>query len=332
MQRLIERKPMPILEPAELTKELEGTYYSPKMQWWCAHADLVDDAGNETALYFWPALGSLDEAWICSLHTKDEMIDLTELYQPLGTFQTSRSGVDVQFGKQYIRGTYPEYDIYVEGTHDGLPVLLEVHMKAETPPFEALPNLRGITWHYVPRFAVQGILTLRGVRTSVSGAGYLERRRGRFWTPGINRGLWESIPGPGSSPFSIPLFYKVWKNDGTIQLQTLTFTVDGKNMVDFPSVEVDIQETAKLPGFEEIDHPMRYRLTAEGDEGNATIDVVRNPHRLGLRNYFDDPDPRAKWTGLYGAGHASGQITHKDQEFVVDGPSYGSALFFFENS
>ena len=83
---------MAILEAADLTKDLEGTYYSPKMQWWCAHADLVDDAGNETALYFWPALGSLDEAWICSLHTKDEMLDLTQLYQPLGTFKTSRSG------------------------------------------------------------------------------------------------------------------------------------------------------------------------------------------------------------------------------------------------
>lgn len=94
--------------------------------------DLVDEAGNDTALYFWPALGSLDEAWICSLHTKDEVIDLTQLYQPLGTFKTSRSGVDVQFGNQYIRGTFPEYDIYVEGTHNGEEVSLEVHMSAET--------------------------------------------------------------------------------------------------------------------------------------------------------------------------------------------------------
>lgn len=321
---------MPILEPAQLTKELEGTYYSPKMQWWCAHADLVDDAGNETALYFWPALGSLDEAWICSLHTKDEMIDLTELYQPLGTFKTSRSGVDVQFGNQYIRGTYPEYDIYVEGVHDGQPVSLEVHMTAEVAPFEALPNLRGITWHYVPRFTVQGALKLRGETTSVKGTGYLERRRGRFWSPGISRGLWESITGPGDSPFSIPLFYKVWKNDGSIQLQTLTFTVDGKRMVDFGDVEVDILETAKLPGFEEIDHPMRYRLTAGGDGGHASIEVVRSPHRLGLRDYFDDPDPRAKWAGLYGAGHARGSVTYQGTEYAVDGASYGSALFFSE--
>jgi hypothetical protein len=321
---------MPILEPAELSKELEGTYYSPKMQWWCAHADLVDDSGEETALYFWPALGSLDEAWICSLHTKDELIDLTQLFQPLGTFKTSRDGVDVQFGNQYIRGSFPEYDIYVEGTHDGQPVSLEVHMTADTPAFEALPKLRGITWHYVPRFTVRGTLNLRGKTTIVSGAGYLERRRGRFWSPGINRGLWESISGPGDSPFAIPLFYKVWKNDGSIQLQTLTFTVDGKNMVDFENVEVDIQETAKLPGFEDIDHPMRYRLTAQGDGGSASIDVVRNPNRLKLRDYFDDPDPRAEWAGIYGAGHASGAITYQGKEYPVDGPSYGSALYFSE--
>jgi hypothetical protein len=324
---------MAILEPAELTKELEGTYYSPKMQWWCAHTDLVDDEGNETALYFWPALGSLDEAWICSLHTKDEIIDLTELYQPLGTFKTSRSGVDVQFGSQYIRGSYPDYEIHVEGTHDGQPVSLTVRMTADIASYEALPKLRGITWHYVPRFTVTGELTLRGKTTKVGGAGYLERRRGRFWSPGIDRGLWESVVKPSPDPsFAIPLFYKVWKKDGSIQLQTLTFTVDGESMVDFGEVDVDIQETAKLPGFEDIDHPMRYRLTAEGDGGTASIDVVRSPHRLKLRNYFDDPDPRAEWAGIYGAGHASGEITYRGETYRVDGPSYGSALYFTEKS
>jgi hypothetical protein len=323
---------MAILQPTNLPKELEGTYYSPKMQWWCAHADLVDDGGNETALYFWPALGSLDEAWICSLHTKDEMINLTQLYQPVGTFKTSRSGVDVQFGNQYIRGSYPLYEIYVEGTHNGQAVSLNIEMSADTPAFEALPELRGITWHYIPRFSVRGTLTRDGNTTNVTGVGYLERRRGRFWTPGINRGLWESIPGAGPSPFAIPLFYKVWKNDGTIQLQTLTFTVDGKQMIDFEHVEVDIQEIANLPGFEEIDHPMRYRLNAEGDGGSAAIDVVRCPHRLGMRNYFDDPDPRAKWTGLYGAGHATGVVTYHGQQHRVAGPSYGSALYFAEKN
>jgi hypothetical protein len=321
---------VPVLSPAELTQDLEGTYYSPKMQWWCAHADLVDDSGEAVSLYFWPALGSLDEAWICSLHTADEMKDLTQLYQPLGSFKTSRSGVDVEFGEQYIKGTYPEYDIHVAGEHNGERVAMTVHMTAETPAFEALPQLRGITWHYVPRFAVEGTYTRGDKEVTVRGTGYLERRRGRFWTPGIERGLWESIPGAGASPFAIPLFYKVWKTDGSIQLQTLTFTVDGKSMVDFDQVEVEMLETATLPGFEEIDHPMRYRLTAAGDGGEASIEVVRSPHRLGMRNYFNDPDPRAKWTGLYGAGRATGTLTYQGTTHTIDAPTYGSALFFYQ--
>jgi hypothetical protein len=75
---------------------------------------------------------------------------------------------------------------------------------------------------------------------------------------------------------------------------------------------------------------MRYRLVAEGDGGSAVIDVVRNRHRLGMRNYFDDPDPRAKWAGLYGAGHATGVVTYRGHEHRVDAPSYGSALYFSE--
>ena len=327
-----ERIYMSTLTPATLTPEMEGCYYSPKMQWWCAHADLITDEGQEVSLYFWPALGSLDEAWICSLHTADEVIDLTQLHLPVGTFKTARKGVSVRFGEQFIVGTYPNFEIHVEGEHKGEKVSLTVRMKALTPPFEAVQKLRGITWHYIPRFEVEGSF-VRGAKTSgVSGSGYLERRRGRFWSPGINRGLWESIPAAGAAPFSIPLFYKVWRDDESAQLQTLTFTVDGKTMVDFEKVEVEILETIKIPGFEEIDHPVRYRLTAEGDGGHASLEVVRQHHRLALRNYFDDPDPRAKWAGFYGAGHTTGTITYQGKEHVVDGRSYGSALFFFQNS
>jgi hypothetical protein len=323
---------MSVLTQAKLTPEIEGKYYSPKMQWWCAHADLTTDEGKDLSFYFWPALGALDEAWICSLHTPEEVIDLTKLYQPLGTFKTTRKGVDVTFGAQYIRGTYPNYEIHVEGEHKGEAVSLTIRMKALAPPFEAVPNLNGITWHYVPRFEVEGSFTRGKSKHAVRGSGYLERRRGRFWTPGISRGLWESIPAPGAAPFSIPLFYKVWKNDETAQLQTLTFTVDGKSMVDFEKVEVEILETIKIPGFEEIDHPVRFRLAAEGDGGKASLEVVRQHHRLGLRNYFDDPDPRAKWVGFYGAGHTKGSITYRGEKHAVDGRSYGSALFFFQNS
>jgi hypothetical protein len=321
---------MSVLHRAELTPEIEGKYYSPKMQWWCAHADLTDTNGVESSLYFWPALGSLDEAWICSLHFEDRIVNMTELHLPVDAFKSSRSGVDVTFGNQYIRGTYPNYEIHVEGDDAGTRVGLKINMTALTPPFEALPNLRGITWHYVPRFDVTGVITRDGEEVGVIGSGYLERRRGRFWSPGNDRGLWESIPAPGDAPFSIPLFYKVWRNDGSAQLQTLTFTVDGEEIVDFEEVEVNMKETITVPGFEEIAAPSRFTLTARGDGGEANLEVVRSPHRLALRNYFNDPDPRAEWVGLYGAGRTTGSITFRGKTYAVDGRSYGSALFFFD--
>ena len=122
---------MSVLKQAELTPEIEGKYYSPKMQWWCAHADLVDADGVETALYFWPALGALDEAWICSLHIGKDVIDLTDLHLPVGTFETVRHGVDVTYGEQYIRGTYPDYEIAVGGVHNGENVSLKITMDAD---------------------------------------------------------------------------------------------------------------------------------------------------------------------------------------------------------
>jgi hypothetical protein len=318
-----------VLHEVELTPEIEGTYYSPKLQWWCAHADLVDEAGVTSSLYFWPTLGALGEAWICSLHYADRVVDMTELHLPVGTFTTSRTSVDVEHRGQYIRGTYPSYEIQVEGDDLGERFSLNITMTAESPSFQAIPEMRGITWHYVPRFAVDGVLARGETKSRLSGNGYLERRRGRFWAPGNDRGLWESIPAPASAPFTVPLFYKVWRKDESAQLQTLTFTVDGKEMIDFKEIEVDVLETISIPGFEEVNPPSRFRLVARGDEGHAELEVVRSPHRLCLRNYFDDPDPRANWAGMYGAGHTRGVITFRGQAYEVDGDSYGSSLFFF---
>ncbi|WP_433046358.1 hypothetical protein [Dactylosporangium sp. CS-033363] len=323
---------MTTLTPAELTPAIEGQYFSPKMQWWCAHADLVDSDGTDWSFYFWPALGSLDEAWIATLYTGDEVVDLTEIHLPLGSLKAAREGVDVTFGSQYIRGTYPDYEISVEGEHNGEPVSLRLSMKANMPAFTAIPNLRGITWHYVPQFEVTGAVSRAGTTKDVTGRGYLERRRGRFWAPGVARGIWESIPAASSGGLSVPLFYKVWRDDGSIQLQTLTFTVDGKELVDFGDVEVDILETAKLPGFEDIDHPMRFRLRAEGDGGQAELEVVRSPHRLMMRNYFIDPDPDAAFAGFYGPGQTTGTITYRGETHVVQSRSFGSALFFSRRS
>jgi hypothetical protein len=314
---------MTTLQQATLTPDMEGRYYSPKMQWWCAHAELLTENGRNWSFYFWPALGSLDEAWIASLHDDDHMIDLTQLHLPLGTLRCGRKGVDVTFERQYIRGSYPDYEIVVEGER----ARLELRMTATMPAFEALPDLRGITWHYVPQFDTEGTLTVDGVSENVTGAGYLERRRGRFWAPGIKLGIWESIP-TSAGGISVPLFYKVWRDDGTIQLQTLTFTVDGKNLVDFGEVEVDILETAHLPGAEEVDHPMRFRLTARGADGEAELEVVRSPHRLAMRDYFEDPNESAKVTGVYGPGRTSGTVTYQGESHRVDSRSFGSALFF----
>lgn len=314
-------------QPATLSPEVEGRYYSPKMQWWCAHAELTTESGRNWSFYFWPALGSLDEAWIAALYDDDHIVDLTKLHLPLGTLRASRKGVDVRFEQQYIRGTYPHYEIVVEGGSAGERTRLELRMTATMPAFEALPDLRGITWHYVPQLDTEGTLTHNGVSEKVTGAGYLERRRGRFWAPGIKLGIWESVP-TSAGGISVPLFYKVWRDDDSIQLQTLTFTVDGKNLVDFGEITIDILETAHLPGAEDVDHPMRFRLTAKGEDGSADIEVVRSPHRLAMQDYFEDPNESAKVTGVYGPGRTSGTITYHGETHRVDSRSFGSALFF----
>ena len=94
---------------------------------------------------------------------------------------------------------------------------------------------------------------------------------------------------------------------------------------------IDEQGDAKPAHMASCASTIRYKQGTRHAQ-SATIDVVRSPHRLKLRNYFDDPDPRAEWAGIYGAGHASGVITYQGQEHPVEGPSYGSALYFADKS
>ena len=313
----------------ELTPEFEGRYYSPKMQWWCMHMHLRDEGNRDWGFYFWPALGSLDEAWICALYTDDRVIDLTKVHLPLGTLAVGRDGVDVRFGSgNYLKGAFPHYHVRVEGTFEGKTYVLEVEAEARTDAFRAVKDIKGIDWLYVPRLVARGAIQVDGHAQAVTGYSYYERRRGRFWAPGIKLGIWESIPQASPEGLSIPLFYRVWRNDGSAQLQTLTFTTDGKSLVSFPDVDVDIHETHRFSGFEEVEHPMRFTVRAKGERGHAELEVVRSPHRLRMRNYFTEPDPGANAIGMYGTGRTRGTIVCDGNSHSIDADSFGSALFF----
>jgi hypothetical protein len=301
------------------------------MQWWCVHAHVFDQDGRRFDVYVWPALGSLDEAWITSIHTEDEVLDLTTLHLPVGSLSTAREGVDVSWGANRVRGSYPKYRVEVSGEPGGEPVSCELDLEAVMPAFEAIPTLRGITWHYVPRLTARATITRGSEVIEARGEGYIERRRGRFWAPTIRAGLWESIPALSDADVTIPLMYKVWKRDGGVQLQTLTFSDDGRTMVDMPDVEIEFLEKRRYEGFDEVEHPARFAIRAEGPNGSADLVVTRSPHRLKMRNYFADPDPASTFIGMYGTGQTQGTLTVNGTTFDVDAPSYGSALFFGQN-
>lgn len=319
---------MPVYDADGLNRSAEGRYYSPKMQWWCGHAQVVDQENRSWSFYYWPSLGSLDECWICSLHTSDRVIDLTTLHLPVGTIQTSRDGVDVRYGANRLYGAFPKYAIHVEGKDGATPLVLDLAFEAEASVFQALKHLTGITWHYIPRMSAAGTLRLGDKLLKLKGHGYYERRRGRFWAPGNKMALWESIPYAGSEGMSIPLFYKVWRNDGSPALQTMTFTLDGRTLIHFPEVDVDIQETRKFPGFDDVDHPMRFRLAAKGADGHAEVIVTRSPHRIMMRNYLKEPFDEARTAGMYGPGHTEGHVVYRGKTYTVKADSYGSALYF----
>lgn len=335
------------LAGVKLTPEKEGRYFSPKMQWICIHAHFTEaDTGKEWDLYYWPAIAPRDEGIVLSLHSGDEIVDLCEFHQPHGYMDFADTGANIDYpGRAKLSGTYPSYELHVDAPDpDGNRYGLDITLDADSLAFEAVRDLVGIDWFYVPRLVVGGALRTPNGEHEVSGTGYIERRRGRFFAPGVRMGIWESLPMPARDTMGVPLFYKVFKNDGTAQVQTFTYTADGQTLIDLGRVEVEILETKRLEdadlarsagfglgrsGDRGIEHPIKFQITAEGEEGMATATVTRNPKRLVLRDFWREPWPNARAMGIYGPGHMEAEIETADGTVRTSGNSFGSALFFW---
>jgi len=321
---------MAVLEGVELTPDIEGRYYHGKMQWICIHADFRErETGREWQLYWWPAIAARDEGLVMALYQGDRVINLSRFHDPFGTMSFADRGANIVYpDRTSLSGTFPHYDLLLDATDNlGTSYGLSLSMDAESKAFEAVRDLRGIDWYYVPRFRVRGTLRTWEGEVEVEGTGYLEKRRGRFWAPGTRHGLWESLSAQGRQGLAVPLFYKVWKNDGSPTLQTLCFTRDGLTMHDLDSVEVEILETRAYD--DQIEHPVRFRVTAEGPDARATLNVTRNPNRLALRDFWGEPDPTRRAVGIYGPGFTEAIVEDGTGRHETTGPSFGSALYFW---
>lgn len=319
---------MTALTGIELTPDIEGRYYQGKMQWICIHADFKEQvSGREWQLYWWPAIAPTDEGLVMALYQGDRVINLSRFHDPFGTLYFGQTGAEIVYPERTtLSGTYPSYELTLDAPDNmGQTFGLDIHLEAESKGFQAVKDLTGIDWYYIPRLRVTGTLRTHRGTVEVEGTGYLEKRRGRFWAPSTRNGLWESLPT--ASGMSIPLFYKVWRNDDSPTLQTLCYTADGQTMNDLGQVEVEIMETIRYD--ERIEHPIKYRVSAEGPDGRATMNVVRNPNRLALRDFWGEPVESRRAVGIYGTGHVEATIEDSTGSHEVSGPSFGSALYFW---
>ena len=320
------------LKGIELTPEMEGRYYHSKMQWICIFANFKEKGtGRAWDLYWWPAIAPKDEGIILTLHNEERgTINLCEFHRPHGYIDWSDlSGANISYpGRTKLSGHYPSYALQMDAPDsNGQTYGLDLKLEAESKAFEAVPDLKGITWYYIPRLKVTGTLRTHEGTVEVEGTGYLERRRGRFWAPGTKWALWEGFPQQTKGGMGIPLFYKVWENDDNLTLQTLTYTRDGETLVDLGAVDVEILQTQRYDA--RIEQPIKYRATAEGPEGRVVITVTRDPRRLECRDFWREPQPEARAVGIYGPGHLEATVEDATGKYETSGPCYGSALYFW---
>jgi hypothetical protein len=61
----------------------------------------------------------------------------------------------------------------------------------------------------------------------------------------------------------------------------------------------------------------------------VTINVVRNPNRLALRDFWGEPVSTRKAVGIYGTGYVEGTVEDAVGKSDFSGSTFGSALYFW---
>lgn len=308
-----------------LTPELEGRRTDPSWQWWCVYAHLDRGDGHTWSVYFWPSVSEHSDSLIASVHRDGELVDLSSFPLAPGTIGTADRGVDVEVDACWFRGSYPTYRLHLES----VALSLDLCLRAQGRAYEALAKTRGISWLYLPHVTVEGEVTVGGGRPSaVVGKAYVERRRGRFWSPGVSQGIWETFPAGSATAAALPMFYELRRNDGSPAFAVVAVAVEGA-VVELDHVEVEVFESATAHG---IDHPMTFRVSAEGPEGELDALVVRSPGRLELCDFLAEPRAGARSFGVYGPGEIDGYLRHAGGRVRVAGPTFGSSLRFWQDA
>ena len=198
-----------------LTKEWvptdEGDHYPCSREWWNVDAFLQTEDGRQ-----WSLTSSFEyeqETPACNLFLTLFNFETGAQYRlgsygdPLGTLSHSKGYVDLHYSKSWMRGSYPQYDVYFERKN----ITAALHFDAVTPPRYVADSVSeailpiGLGYYiygFIPRCNVSGTLIINNQTTEVIGTGYYEHVWGN-WTYGT------ILPDTSNLPIVLPSYLQL---------------------------------------------------------------------------------------------------------------------------
>jgi len=170
----------------------EGDHFPCSREWWNVDAFIRTAEGDQ-----WSLTSSFEyeqETPACNLFLTLFNFETGARYRlgsygdPFGTLSHSKGHVDLHYGKSWMQGSYPRYDVYFERKN----VTVALRFEAVTPPRYVADSVSGAIlpmglgyyiYGFIPRCIVSGTLTLNNQTTEVIGTGYYEHVWGN-WTYG----------------------------------------------------------------------------------------------------------------------------------------------------
>lgn len=316
-----------------LTEEDEGFHKRDTQEWYYVGA-IFDNShpkfANWTLVCTFLTTRGIREYNSMWLFPPDEenAIDIGFMDLKPRSLKASKKRVDVTFQNNFLKGMYPDYQLYFES--ENKKYIIDLKLKGDTDPKWVTQNGEKVIRakssylhdYFIPRVLISGTISVDGTAYPVQGEGYYEHVRGLVDPFATYGWLWIGIPraeGKGKNLcINIGTSYNL---DNTPQEQMIYFTENGKDYGTFIIYKIENIETAEVA---DLRYPTKLHLTAEESGNKMDITLTRLPctYKVVGKELFN-----FRATFITGPASCSGTFEWKGKKYKLSSVAIASSMY-----
>ncbi|MBU0498131.1 MAG: hypothetical protein KKC68_05615 [Candidatus Thermoplasmatota archaeon] len=306
-----------------LTLMDESEHRFSKREWWYFNVFFTDSKGE---LVNWSMIISFnkmasndirflqrDNFFLVLYDNLGTYYSYNSLNNPRGSFQAGQEGVELSFGPNFAKGTYPQWMVHAEDQNNEL--ITDLIFTADFLPVWVEGRSSNLVFggfmagdYYIPRCNVSGTLQWKQKTYNITGIGYHDH----VWEANIPRFItngWEWFNFHFDNGWEMYVSKFNLRRIRDVYAGAIIISPNNRNLVEFNTFDLKPRNLNSATGIARMKYPQEYTLVAERDDMKISLEIK-------IYNICEIVWPRAR-TGMFeGPCYVSGTFSW-DQECVT---------------